>query len=172
MNLTKAAPKPKTCWSVRPSSDSNSDRRGRRAAAARGARAAAAARRRLRRRCSRFKTVAQLRQQLENFFSIGNLCKDVFLRTQMDVSGFVDLATRSRFGLIAALAADAAAELADAACGSCVQQLRRARDDRRDRRAPRVAARARRTPQQRGGSWVLGGWWRVGKRKNLGCSGG
>lgn len=146
---------------VRPSSDSNSDRppppggdgardsRGGSGLTAtptpmfevRGRRAAAAAARVL--------------------LSIGNLCKDVFLWTQMDVGGFADLAALSRFGLIAALAADAAAELADAACGSCVKQLRRARDDRRDRRAPRVAARARRTPQQRGGSWVLGGGWRV-----------
>ena len=38
----------------------------------------------------------------------GVLCKDMFLRTQMDVGGFVDLAALSRFGLIAALAADAA----------------------------------------------------------------
>ena len=78
---------------------------------------AAARLRRLRRRCSRFEAVAQLRQQLEYCFSIGNVCKDVFLRTQMDVGGFVNLAELSRFGLIAALTADAA-ELADAACGS------------------------------------------------------
>ena len=54
------------------------------------------------------------RQQLEYYFSIGDLCKGVFPRTQMGAGGFVDLATLSRFGLIAALAADAA-ELANAA---------------------------------------------------------
>ena len=114
----------------------------------------AAARQRLRRRCSRFEAVAQLRKQLEYCLSIGKLHKDVFLRTQMGVGGFVDLAELSRFSLIAALAADAA-ELADAACGSCgvletavVTAVRRV--------WPRVLG-ARRRNAAALGSWVLGG---------------
>ena len=49
-----------------------------------------------------FETV-RARKLLEYCFSI--LHKDVFLRTQMDTGGFVDLAALLRFGLIAALAA-------------------------------------------------------------------
>ena len=83
----------------------------------------------------------------------------------MDAGGFVDLAALLRFGLIAALAADAA-ELADAACGSCgvlETTVVTSVVTGACRVWPRVLG-ARRTPQQRGGSWVLGGWWRVGKR--------
>ena len=140
---------------MRPSSESNSDRQPPGGGGARRSRGGS--RRRLRIRCSRFEAVAQLRQQLEYFFSIGILCKDVFLRTQMDVGGFVDLAALSRFGLIAALAADAA-ELADAACGSCgVLETTDVKSFMTGacRVWPRVLG-ARRTPQQRGGSWVLG----------------
>ena len=75
----------------------------------------------------------------------------------MDVGGFVDLATRSRFGLIAALAADAA-ELADAACGSCgvlETTVVTSAVIGACRVWPHVLG-ARRTPQKRGGSWVLG----------------
>ena len=79
----------------------------------------------------------------------------------MDVGGFVDLATRSRFGLIAALAADAA-ELVDAACGSCGVLETTVVKSVVTGTCHCVAAPARRTPQQRGGSWVLGGGWRVG----------
>ena len=78
----------------------------------------------------------------------------MFLRTQMDVGGFVDLVALSRFGLIAALAADAA-ELADAACGSCGVLETTAVTDA-FRVWPRVLG-ARRSNAVALGSWVDGG---------------
>ena len=95
------------------------------------------------------------------------MCKDVFLQTQMDVGGFVDLAALSRFGLIAALAANAA-ELADAAraaCGSCgvLETTARTTAVASDvtgacRVWPRVLG-ARRSNAAALGSWVAGGVW-------------
>lgn len=53
----------------------------------------------------------QLQRQIEFYFSTDNLCRDLYLRAQMDDSGFVPLDTIMRFNRIKALGAPAAAVL-------------------------------------------------------------
>ncbi|CEP19458.1 hypothetical protein [Parasitella parasitica] len=45
-------------------------------------------------------------QQIEYYFSIDNLCKDVFLRQQMDSNGFVDLSFIANFNRVKGLTTD------------------------------------------------------------------
>ncbi|KAI9496425.1 hypothetical protein BDB00DRAFT_118512 [Zychaea mexicana] len=45
-------------------------------------------------------------QQIEYYFSVDNLCKDVFLRSQMDAEGYVDIQLLANFNRVKALAAD------------------------------------------------------------------
>ena len=48
-----------------------------------------------------------IRQQIEYYFSIGNLCRDVYFRRQMDQEGFVDIAVLANFPRIRAMTSDA-----------------------------------------------------------------
>jgi hypothetical protein len=48
-----------------------------------------------------------IRQQIEYYFSIGNLCRDIYFRRQMDQEGFVDIAVLANFPRIRALTSDA-----------------------------------------------------------------
>ncbi|GAN06742.1 la-related protein 1 [Mucor ambiguus] len=45
-------------------------------------------------------------QQIEYYFSVDNLCKDVFLRQQMDSNGFVDLSFIANFNRVKGLTTD------------------------------------------------------------------
>ncbi|KAI8097489.1 uncharacterized protein BX664DRAFT_276251 [Halteromyces radiatus] len=45
-------------------------------------------------------------QQIEYYFSIDNLCKDIYLRTQMDKNGFIDLAFLANFNRVKGLSTD------------------------------------------------------------------
>ncbi|KAG2207968.1 hypothetical protein INT47_010952 [Mucor saturninus] len=45
-------------------------------------------------------------QQIEYYFSIDNLCKDIFLRQQMDANGFVDLSFIANFNRVKGLTTD------------------------------------------------------------------
>lgn len=52
--------------------------------------------------------MAVLKTQIEYYFSIENLCKDMYLRTQMDVQGFVNLPCIAVFKRIRELTSDLA----------------------------------------------------------------
>ncbi|KAF9920405.1 La ribonucleoprotein domain member 1B [Linnemannia zychae] len=49
---------------------------------------------------------AYLLQQMEYYFSVENLCKDVYMRTQMDAEGYVPLSLVANFNRVKSLTAD------------------------------------------------------------------
>ncbi|KAF9134596.1 La ribonucleoprotein domain member 1 [Mortierella sp. 14UC] len=49
---------------------------------------------------------AYLLQQMEYYFSVENLCKDVYMRTQMDAQGFVPLSLVANFNRVKSLTTD------------------------------------------------------------------
>ncbi|KAI8068562.1 hypothetical protein BC940DRAFT_298486 [Gongronella butleri] len=61
-------------------------------------------------------------QQIEFYFSIDNLCRDVYLRSQMDNQGFIDLAVLAAFNRVKGLTTDLAI-IADALKSSQVVEV-------------------------------------------------